>query len=128
MSLKLFFYESEESTGLSSPRFWSFRMLVTSEADDFEPDGRRRNVQANVSETLPMTILSTANRDRSGLFPRGVRVRWTEETPVGYKDGGHVFVPVFRRDRYQEYKIGDRVSFLGGVGIIVGKLPETLRS
>lgn len=121
-------YETEEARGGLNSNTWVLQIKISPETVNFQPDGSVRNLGAPTQNMLPVTIKSTPNRDGSGIFPRGVVVRWTESAPEGYATNGTIFVPVLRRNRYHIYRLGQRVRYLGGTGIIVSKLPETLRN
>jgi hypothetical protein len=123
-------YESDLSRQFlfGGPRH-CFQMRVRPEIVDWSPDNRNSpNEESPIDITVPITLLSTLNRDRSGLYPRGVVAEWTTTPPDGYSAEGTIFIPVFRRGTFAVWKILDTGTFMGSGVIIIAKRNETLRS
>ena len=78
--------------------------------------------------TLRITAFSGTERSGSGIHMRGVVIRWEAAAPPGYKPNGILFLPVCNPFRYRQYQITDVGTYRGTSVIIVGKIPEVIRS
>lgn len=120
-------YQSNEGDTRAAGRRFNFVIKVREEVLDFSPGGTTRNAAPTSGIDIPLTILSTANKDRAGLAPRGVRLSWVGVPPAGYDPEGKVFVPILTPSLYQICHIGRPVDFLGAEAMIVGLVAETVR-
>lgn len=120
-------YISDERIGNTNVQV-GYGIKVSSDILSFEPAGRDPNDPGNKNPDLAITVPSTDKPGDVFLRPRGVKIKWTTRVPPGYSPNGVLFIPVFRRARYGNYKVGDTGEFRGGSYILVSKLPEIIRS
>ena len=120
-------YETDENIGGGGD---AFKVLVRVEQDlgNFQPDGRPSNSESSGGPTLPVHIHATASRDSTQIRPRGVMIAWVGSPPVGYEPEGRIFLVVFRRSRWQRYKVGDTGTFRGSSYMIASKVSEVWSS
>lgn len=77
---------------------------------------------------IPITMPSTSDKTRGWARPRGVMLGWLEKAPEGYSDDGRIFVPIFRRSRFDRIHVGQVGTYRELSVIVVSKLPEYLRN
>lgn len=120
-------YETELNTRISNGNVIC-QIVVNEEVTQASFDGVTNQFD-NESVNLPITIPSTAESQKAGLYPRGVYIKWSEEPPGGYSPNTVLFLPVFSKFRYQNrFLIGYVGAYLDTPAIIIGKRPETIRS
>lgn len=120
-------YESDERNS-SGNRNWIFRMFVDQEVVDFVTTGGLSNREFFAGPDFPITVHSSASRDRGDIRPRGINLLWTSTAPAGYEPGGKIFIPIFRQFTYRDLHVGGLGTFRGQSVMIVAKVPEVFRS
>ena len=120
-------YELDERIGVSGRR-GVVRIRVEGDVLLFETTEARENEPDSDPPDLDIHIPSSASRDAGWGRPRGVRIAWTGSPPQGYAADGRLFIPILQPSRFSEYKVGQTGTFRGASFIIVGKLPEVIRS
>jgi len=75
--------------------------------------------------TTPEWVLATKNNRGYGLRTRKLKFRWNNGAePAGYSPGSTVDITVFDPAVWATTTVGSPGTYLGGAGIIRGKIPE----
>lgn len=78
--------------------------------------------------TVTTTVKVSKGRRAYGISPRKVGFIFDPgEEPDDYKLGSTVYIPVLTRARYDAQLVGAPMIYLGGTGICISKLEESVR-
>lgn len=128
MPFERLLYETDMAV---TPTVQTYRMFafVDDRIVDIAPSElNARNRVATAGTELPLTVFSTFNLDKAGLYCRGVACRQLVPGTGGELTGSRLFVPIFRANTYRRWHIGYNLSIDGIPYIITGKRPELIRS
>lgn len=120
-----FIYQSDETVANTNnlALYW---LIAENDITDFFPDGRRPNDEQQGTVTIPITVLNTANRERSGILPRGVVIVNEVSSQGGEIDIVKSFVPILRQVTFRRIKIGDAGVFRNMSYTVISKRYEQI--
>lgn len=66
-------------------------------------------------------------KNEYGMSPRKLRLRWNPDAqPEGYKEEEEFEVPIYQASVYNGATIEAPFTYLGGSGVVKGKIPENV--
>lgn len=84
------------------------------------------NASAGANATAEPSAIVGGSRRQIGVHTRGVRIRFTQNAPTGYKEGSTYFIPILTAAVYNAINKFDTGTYLGGTVEVVGKVAEKI--
>lgn len=126
--MRRYFYRSELAVAVNVNRRWQFGIVAREGLELLQTDRGILNEEANGVDYTGITIYTTTNLDRSGLFPRGVVCRPLVGGVGPAIEEKKIFIPIFSTRPWARMQVGDTIDFFGETVIIISKRSEILRS
>jgi hypothetical protein len=103
-----------------------YNVRVQPETLEANVGGANGSPTGAVTSGLPSAQVGSG-RKTIGVHCRGVRLRFTESVPDGYKPNSIVFIPILVKSRWDAVSRGSAGVYLGLEVTVVGKVPEVIR-
>lgn len=101
---------------------------VQGETEQADIDSIQNSVGGTQALTSPISAIVSGGRKKLGLRARLVRFEFTAPpTGLNYTPGQTLTIPALSKAFYDAAIPGNQINYLGGTGVVIGRVPESVR-